>query len=70
VELFLALPQQQAHAIRQKLLEALGAESVNSVRNKISDAVAEIAREYSDNSAFPEVGLDAARSATSYRARD
>jgi hypothetical protein len=46
-------------------LEALGAESVNSVRNKIGDAVAEIAREYSDNSAFSEVDLDATMSATS-----
>jgi hypothetical protein len=57
VELFLALPQQQAHAIRQKLLEALGSESVNSVRNKIGDAVAEIAREYSDNSVSPKAPL-------------
>jgi hypothetical protein len=55
VELFLSLPREQAYAIRQKLLEALGSESVNSVRNKIGDAVAEIAREYSDNSAFSEV---------------
>jgi hypothetical protein len=65
VELFLALPQQQAHAIRQRLLEALGAESVNSVRNEIGDAVVEIAREYSDNSAFSEVDLDATMCATS-----
>jgi hypothetical protein len=57
VELFLALPQEQAYAIRQKLLESLSSESVNSVRNKIGDAVAEIAREYSDNSAFSEVDL-------------
>lgn len=54
MELFLTLPQQQAHAIRQKLLEALGSETINSVRNKIGDGVAEIARQYSDNSAFPE----------------
>jgi hypothetical protein len=51
VELFLSLQQEQAYVIRQKLLEALGAESTNSVRNKIGDAVAEIAREYSDSSA-------------------
>jgi hypothetical protein len=50
VELFLSLQQDQAYLIRQKLLEALGSESTNSVRNKIGDAVAEIAREYSDNS--------------------
>lgn len=52
VELFLALPQEQAYVIRQKLLESLASETVNSVRNKIGDAVAEIAREYSDNSSF------------------
>jgi hypothetical protein len=51
VELFLSLPQEQAYAIRQRLLEALGSETTNSVRNKIGDAVAEIAREYSDGSA-------------------
>jgi hypothetical protein len=34
------------------LLEALGAEKENPVRNKIGDAVAEIAREYSDNGVF------------------
>ncbi|KAG0647419.1 Importin beta sal3 [Hyphodiscus hymeniophilus] len=55
-ELFLSLPQEQAYAIRQKLLEALGSESTNSVRNKIGDAVAEIAREYSDSKEqWPEV---------------
>jgi hypothetical protein len=56
VELFLSLPQQQAHAIRQKLLEALSSESFNSVRNKIGDAVAEIARQYSDNGTSSELG--------------
>ena len=50
IELFLSIPQEQAYAIRQKLLDALAAESVNIVRNKVGDAVAEIAREYSDNS--------------------
>lgn len=60
MELFLSLPQEQAYVIRQKLLEALGAESTNSVRNKIGDAVAEIAREYSDSSEFcrPDPSLD------------
>lgn len=52
VELFLSVPQEEAYAIRQKLLEALAAESTGSVRNKIGDAVAEVAREYSDNSTF------------------
>jgi hypothetical protein len=50
VELFLSLPQEQGYVIRQKLLEALSTESTNAVRNKIGDAVAEIAREYSDSS--------------------
>lgn len=44
------MQQDQAHAIRAKLIEALGNEVTNSVRNKIGDAVAEIAREYSDGS--------------------
>lgn len=51
VETFLSLPPQQGHAIRQQLLEALGSETSSPVRNKIGDAVAEIAREYSDGSA-------------------
>jgi hypothetical protein len=55
VELFLALAKEEAWTIRQKLLEALVAESTNSVRNKIGDAVAEIAREYSDSSASTQV---------------
>jgi hypothetical protein len=50
IELFLSIPQEHAFAIRQKLLEALGAETTSTVRNKIGDAVAEVAREYSDNS--------------------
>jgi Trp operon repressor len=49
LELFLTISQDQAYAIRQKLLEALGNEKEKTVRNKIGDAVAEIAREYSDN---------------------
>jgi importin-5 len=51
-ELFLSLPQEEGYIIRSKLLEALGAEGTNAVRNKIGDAVAEIAREYSDASTF------------------
>jgi hypothetical protein len=57
VELFLSLPQEQGYAIRQQLLEALGAETANPVRNKIGDAVAEIAREYSDGSGSSQVDL-------------
>lgn len=47
--MFLSISQEQAYAIREKLLEALGNETVNTVRNKVGDAVAELAREYSDN---------------------
>lgn len=36
--------------IRQKLLETLTTETDRMVRNKISDAVAEVARQYADNS--------------------
>ena len=51
--MFIALPADQAAVIRQKLLETLGSESDRAVRNKISDAVAELARQYSDNSLCP-----------------
>jgi hypothetical protein len=36
-------------------LETLVTESDKAVRNKISDAVAELARQYYDNSGFPNV---------------
>lgn len=49
-DLFLSLSNEQAAVIRQKLLETLGLEPDRAVRNKISDAVAEIARQYSDTS--------------------
>lgn len=39
-------------AIREKLLESLGSESLAHVRNKIGDAVAEIAGQYADNGMF------------------
>jgi len=56
VETFLSLEAADGYVIRQKLLEALGTETTNSVRNKIGDAVAEIAREYSDNKQqWPEI---------------
>jgi len=51
-ETFLTLAPQQGHVIRQQLLEALNSESDRYVRNKIGDAVAEIARQYSDTSMF------------------
>ncbi len=50
--MFLSLAKDQAMFIRQKLLETLAAESDRGVRNKISDAVAEIARQYSEDSMF------------------
>lgn len=42
------LPDQQKVAIREKLLLALGAENQANTKNKVSDAVAEIARQYAD----------------------
>lgn len=47
-ELFLSLQPPQKIAIRQKLLECLQREELPQVRHKIGDAVAEIARQYSD----------------------
>jgi hypothetical protein len=55
-DLFLAIPPEQAVAIRQKLLETVGTESVHGVRSKICDAVAEVARQYTENGdAWPEL---------------
>ncbi len=48
-ELFLTLQEAEKIAIRQKLLQCLGNESLPHVRNKIGDAVAEIARQYADD---------------------
>lgn len=52
VEIFISLSLDQATAIRQKLLETLVNESDRTVRNKISDAVADVARQYSENSQY------------------
>lgn len=46
----MSIASEQAVVIRQKLLETLSAEADRSVRNKISLTVAEIARQYTDNS--------------------
>ncbi|PGH27552.1 hypothetical protein AJ80_00793 [Polytolypa hystricis UAMH7299] len=55
-ELFFTLSQDQRVAIRQKLLQSLNSESIAHVRNKIGDAVAEIAGQYADNGeAWPEL---------------
>jgi len=48
-ELFLTLSEEAKSAIRGSLLQALAAEQHHPTRNKIGDAVAEIAREYTDN---------------------
>jgi hypothetical protein len=51
--MFLTLSPDQAAVIRQKLLETLASESDRAVRNKISDAVAEVARQYVESSPIP-----------------
>jgi hypothetical protein len=48
--MFISLSKDLAVIIRTKLLENLVSETDRTVRNKISDAVAEIGRQYSDNS--------------------
>ncbi len=48
-DMFISLSAEQAIVIRGRLLETLAAETDKAIRNKISDAVAEIARQYSDN---------------------
>lgn len=48
-ELFSTLTGEQRLVIRQKLVSCLTGESVTDVRKKIGDAVAEIARQYTDN---------------------
>ncbi|KAI5281897.1 hypothetical protein KEM54_003067, partial [Ascosphaera aggregata] len=48
-ELFFNLSPEQRVVIRQKLLEALTKETVAPVRNKVGDAVAEIATQYTDH---------------------
>ena len=48
-EIFLQLPSDIRSAIRSKLLESLASEQINHVRNKVGDAIAEIARQYTDN---------------------
>ncbi|KAJ5085436.1 Importin subunit beta-3 [Penicillium argentinense] len=48
-EIFLSLPNEQRVAIREKLVSCLTSETVLDVRKKIGDAVAEVARQYTDN---------------------
>lgn len=53
-EQFLLLQVPQKTVIRQKLLECLQSEGLPQVRHKVGDAVAEIARQYSDNGVIPK----------------
>ncbi|KAH6668610.1 importin subunit beta-3 [Plectosphaerella plurivora] len=56
VDLFFSLAKDQAAMIRQKLLETMAADIDRSVRHKISDAVAEVARQYIENGeTWPEL---------------
>lgn len=48
--MFISLAKEHAVLIRTKILENLVQETDRTVRNKISDAVAEIGRQYSDSS--------------------
>jgi hypothetical protein len=48
VDLFLTLNPPEREAIRAKLLSCLANETDNSVRGKIGDAVAELARQHTD----------------------
>lgn len=48
VDLFLTLRQEEREAIRAKLLQCLGSETQPTVRNKIGDAVAELARQHTE----------------------
>lgn len=48
-QLFSTLSGEQRLVIRQKLVTCLTSESVTDVRKKIGDAVAEIARQYTDS---------------------
>ena len=40
------------NAIREKLLQCLNGEGLQNVRNKIGDAVAEVARQYTDEGQY------------------
>ncbi|KAK7739238.1 importin subunit beta-3 [Diatrype stigma] len=76
-EIFISLGADSATIIRQKLLETLANETNQTVRNKISDAVADVARQYSEsNQQWPEilavlfnlsVAPDAGKRETAYR---
>ncbi|KAI4155218.1 MAG: hypothetical protein LQ340_001128 [Diploschistes diacapsis] len=52
-ELFMTLQEPQQLAIRSRLLLCMQSETIGHVRNKVGDAVAEIARQYSDDGMLP-----------------
>lgn len=55
-ELFLSLSNEAKVPIRTLLLQCLSNESVPHVRNKVGDAIAEVARQYADaGEAWPEL---------------
>jgi len=54
VDLFTSLAVPQKNAIRAKVLECLSNETEVSVRHKIGDAVAELARQYAAEGVLPE----------------
>ena len=54
-EVFYCLPEPQKQAIRQKLLECLQSEREKTVRHKIGDAVAEIARQYAEAGVYRDM---------------
>ncbi|KAF4308679.1 importin subunit beta-3 [Botryosphaeria dothidea] len=62
-ELFLTLPQPQRNAIREKLLQCLEGEQNTQVRNKVGDAIAEIARQYTEEGTVPVPGFRVAEPA-------
>lgn len=55
-EVFLQLNNESKTAIRSKLLQCYANESKKSVRHKIADAVAEIARQYTDETIYAPDG--------------
>lgn len=60
-ELFMTLQEAEKVEIRKKLLQCLQDETVPHVRNKVGDAVAEVARQYSDEGVSPSKRLVASR---------
>jgi hypothetical protein len=61
VDMFISLDKEHGTIIRGKILETLVTESDKTVRNRISDAVAELARQYYDSSASPYVAWEGSR---------